>query len=104
MYRRCPVLIVVVCMAIWPFSSSGKAEDGAGSSVRALNDRIDSLERKIQRLEKKISRMERRTVDSEAGTDGAPPEQAGRAQGKGPCPGEWRQIGGGWVCYDPNAK
>lgn len=106
MFRLAPVLIVVVGMAIWPFANSGKAQDGegAGSSARALSDRIDSLERKIKRLENKISRLESRKGNAEAGADGAPPTDGGRAQGKGPCPGEWRKIGGGWVCYDPNAK
>lgn len=104
MYRACLVLMMVVCMAIWPFSSSGKAEDGGRASVRALNERIDSLERKIKRLESEISQLESRKVGAEAGADGAPPEQASAALGKGPCPGEWRKIGGGWVCSDPNAK
>jgi hypothetical protein len=28
----------------------------------------------------------------------------GRTGADRPCPGELRQIGGGWTCSDPNAK
>ncbi len=104
MYRWWSVLMVVVCMVIWPFSNSGKAQDGEASSTRVLSNRIDSLERKIERLEKKVSQLEKRTGPAEVRADGASPKRGSRAQGKGPCPGEWRKIGGGWVCYDPNAK
>lgn len=104
MYRVLLVLMLVACMAIWPFSKSSEAEDGGGASVRALNERMNTLERKIKRLESEISRLESRKVDTATGIDGAPPQRAGQALGKGPCPGEWRRIGGGWVCSDPNAK
>ncbi len=110
MSRRIAVLMVVIGMAIWPFGNFGKAQDGeaAVSSARALSERIDSLERKVERLERKISRLASR-LESDSGTakakaDGTPADAGGKAQGKGPCRGEWRQVGGGWVCYDPNAK
>jgi len=106
MFRLASVMMVVAYMAIWPFANSGKAQDGESrnSSAGTLNDRVDSLERKIEQLESKIHLLESRWANAEVGADGASPTGGERAQGKGPCPGEWRKIGGGWVCYDPNAK
>ena len=109
MIRLSVVLVVVTCMAIWPFSNSANARDDDAPS--ALNARVDALERKIERLEDKIGRLEARAGNAEPGTDGVrpgtegvEPEQRGRVGGMGACPGEWRQIGGGWTCADPNAK
>ena len=104
MYERLLAVLVVACMVIWPFSNSGSAQDGDGRSVRDLSERIERLERKINRLEAKIDRLENRPQNASAGTDGALLTDGKQVEGKGPCPGEWRKIGGGWNCYDPNAK
>ena len=105
MIRLSVVLVVVTCMAIWPFANSANArDDDAPGNSSALNARVDALERKIERLEDKIGRLEARAGNAEPGTDGVRPEQRGRVGGMGACPGEWRQIGGGWTCADPNAK
>lgn len=95
------VLIVLVCMVLWPVSSSGHAQDDGGPSRQALSERIDSLERKIDMLANKIDRLEKRAGNAEARTDDRP---AKLVTGKGRCPGDWRHIDGGWVCSDPNAK
>lgn len=104
MYTKSLTILVVVCMAIWPFSNSGSAQDGDGRSVRDLSERIERLERKINRLEAKIDRLENRAQNATVFTDGAPLTEGQRVGGKKPCPGEWRRIGGGWNCYNPNAK
>jgi hypothetical protein len=104
MMRLCAALMVV-SMAIWPFPT-GKAQegDGAGYSRGALSARIDALERKIEMLEDKIIRLEKRASAAQGGADGVASMRTTGVDDRGPCPGQWRQIGGGWVCIDPNAK
>lgn len=106
MYKGSWVVIVVICMAMWPFANSGKARDGGagGASSRVLSERIEALERKIDRLEAKIDRLQTSPETVEANGKRGPRTHAFAAGGRGPCPGEWRRVGGGWVCTDPNAK
>lgn len=111
MYKPTSVVIMVVCMAIWPFSNGSSTQDGegGGSSFGGLSGRIGALERQIDRLEDKIGRLEKRMENAEVGGNGASRkrrEDAGgnAANGNDRCQGEWRKIGGGWVCTDPKSK
>ncbi len=104
--RKVSRTVMVVCIVIWPFASSGKAGDGDGESPSGatLNARIGALEHKIQKLEDKINQLESRQGNAGTGAGGEQPRPVGRTGADRPCPGEWRQIGGGWTCSDPNAK
>lgn len=106
MYRVLWVLMVVVCMAIWSFANSGKAQEGRDTDVSTLtlSERIDALERKVHRLEDKINRLEKRPNNGEVDGSGVPTKPAFVSGVKGPCPGEWRRIGGGWICSNSSAK
>jgi hypothetical protein len=104
--RKVSRMVMVVCIVIWPFANSGKARDGDDESPSGatLNARIGALEHKIQKLEDKINQLEERHGTTGIDSIGARPRPTDRSGGSGPCPGEWRRIGGGWTCSDPNAK
>lgn len=102
MLRLMAALITVICMAIWPFSSSSSAQGSDNRDRRALSDRIEALESKVKKLEAQIRQLENNSA-AEVPLEGGPPRQT-KPPGIGYGRGEWRRIGGGWTYIDPTAK